>query len=332
MSISSAVAVFLGCLTISIVSSLVMAKRIEQLGTWLRLSEGLLGLLTALASDTPEIASAITAIVAGNRDLGLGVVFGSNIFNLAALLGAGAITAGCIRVGRAGLWFDGGVGLVVAVIVAVRLFGWIGSAWAVVLICVVLVPYLLISAIKPEQLEHMPAHPRLRAALHHIMAATAHEKRKDLTPEKPSAIDLLAVVPSLVAVVVASVGMVNSAVVLGNHLGISHVVIGMLVLATLTGIPNALSGIRLALRGRGTVVVSETLNSNNVNLLVGALLPVLIFGTGKLTSSTEMAIAWSIAMTALALVLTSFHDGLTRRRGIVLVVVYVAFAVVLLIW
>jgi Ca2+/Na+ antiporter len=106
----------------------------------------------------------------------------------------------------------------------------------------------------------------------------------------------------------------------------------MLVLATLTGIPNALSGIRLALRGRGTVVVSETLNSNNVNLLVGALLPVLIFGTGKLTSSTEMAIVWSIAMTALALVLTSFHDGLTRRRGIVLVVVYVAFAVVLLIW
>lgn len=65
MSVQVALFVFLISPAISIVSSFVLAKRIDQVGTWLSLSEGLLGLLTALAADTPEIASAVTAIVGG---------------------------------------------------------------------------------------------------------------------------------------------------------------------------------------------------------------------------------------------------------------------------
>ena len=332
MSITAAIAIFVSCLAISVISSAVLAERIDQIGIWLGLSEGLLGMAMALGADSPEIASAITAIVGGNHDVGLGVVFGSNIFNLAALMGIGAITAGCVRVGVVGLWFDGGVGLAVAVIVAGRLFGWMGSVTAIVLVAVILVPYLLISAVKPEHLENWSMRPRPKRMLQRILAGRAHEERKDQTPQKPSVIDRWGVVPALVAVVVASVGMVDSAIVLGNHWHISDAVIGMLVLAALTGIPNALSAVRLALHGRGTAVVSETLNSNSVNLIVGTLLPVLIFGASKLDSLAETAIVWSIAMTVLALVLASFRSGLTRRSGSVLVIVYAMFVALVLVW
>jgi Ca2+/Na+ antiporter len=67
MSFQVAMVVFLISLAISIVSSIVLAQRIDQMGAWLGLSEGLLGLLTALAADTPEIASAVTAIVGGHQ-------------------------------------------------------------------------------------------------------------------------------------------------------------------------------------------------------------------------------------------------------------------------
>jgi cation:H+ antiporter len=332
MSTPAAASLFCVCFAVSVISSLVLAERIDQLGAWLRLSEGLAGLLTALAADAPEITSAATAIIGGNRDLGLGVVFGSNIFNLAALLGLGAVTAGCVRVGRAGLWFDGGAGFAVAMIVAVRLFGWAGNTVSVTLLLLVVIPYLLISAIKTAFLEKLPISGHLQFVLRRIVAGTEHEKRKDQTPEKPSTTDLLGVVPSLLAVVVASVGMVDSALVLGNQWKISHVVIGTLVLATLTGIPNTLSAVRLARRGRGTAVVSETLNSNSVNLIAGALLPVLIFGLGALTSQARMTIIWSLAMTVLALILASRRKGLTRAGGSVLLLVYVAFVGVVIFW
>jgi cation:H+ antiporter len=330
MSVSIALLLFCGCLGLSIVASAVLAERIDQLGIWIGLSEGLLGLLTALAADAPEVTSSVTAIIAGNHDLGLGVVFGSNIFNLAALMGLGAITAGTVRVRPAGLWFDGGVGLVVAIVVAARLFGWIGSAAAVAVVVVILVPYLLISALKPGYLERLSMRPSLKRVLQRILATSEHEKRKDQTPEKPSVIDLLGVVPSLFTVVIASVGMVNSAIVLGKGWHVPNAVIGMLVLATLTGIPNTLAAIRLARHGRGTAVISETLNSNSVNLIVGALIPTLIFGVGTIDPRSRLAIVWSIAMTLFALILATFRGGLTRISGAVLVLVYAVFVLVVL--
>jgi cation:H+ antiporter len=54
----------------------------------------MLGLLTALAADAPEVSSAIAALVKGNHGVGVGVVVGSNVFNLAAMVGLSAILCG----------------------------------------------------------------------------------------------------------------------------------------------------------------------------------------------------------------------------------------------
>lgn len=144
----------------------------------------------------------MTAIVGGHHDVGLGVVFGSNIFNLAALLGVSAITAGCVRVRTAGVWFDGGVGLFVARVVALRLFGWTGGIAAVVLVGAVVAPYVIISALKPAHRERLAAGSRVRLGLERFLAGSEREKRKDQTPAKPSTVDLLGVLPALVAIVI----------------------------------------------------------------------------------------------------------------------------------
>src|SRR5271165_1906125 len=41
------------------------------------------GLVAALAADTPEVTSAVTALAHGQHDVGTGVILGSNVFNLA---------------------------------------------------------------------------------------------------------------------------------------------------------------------------------------------------------------------------------------------------------
>ena len=64
--------------------------------------------------------------------------------------------------------------------------------------------------------------------------------------------DLYTLVPALTAVVLGSIGMVNTALALGDRGGISQIVIGTVVLARLTGLPNVLASVRLALQGRGS--------------------------------------------------------------------------------
>ena len=65
-------------------------------------------------------------------------------------------------------------------------------------------------------------------------------------------------------------------------------VIGTAVLASMTELPNVLASVRLVLRGRGSAVVSESFNSNTVNLLVGITLPALIAGIAAPAGSTEL--------------------------------------------
>ena len=94
MSSPWAVAVFVAAAALSLGASAVLVVRLERVGARLGLSEALLGLVAALAADTPEVTSAVTALAHGQHDVGTGVVLGSNVFNLAALIGLGAVVAG----------------------------------------------------------------------------------------------------------------------------------------------------------------------------------------------------------------------------------------------
>ncbi|HXF21657.1 MAG TPA: hypothetical protein VN597_14455, partial [Streptosporangiaceae bacterium] len=108
---------------VSLASSYLLVTRLERIGERLGLSEALLGLLAALAADAPEITSAVTALAQHQQKVGAGVIIGSNVFNLAALLGLGAVVAGGIALHRNVVLLGGTVGLWVAVICLVTTTG-----------------------------------------------------------------------------------------------------------------------------------------------------------------------------------------------------------------
>src|SRR5205823_3300796 len=134
MSVGIAVFVFLACLIATLVSSEVLVRGLTVLGTKLTLTEGFLGLLSALGADAPEIASAIAALLAGAADVGRGVVLGSNLFNLAMLLGLSAVLAGRVRMRRQGLLLDGAVALITLLVVAALLLGLLAPVLALLLL------------------------------------------------------------------------------------------------------------------------------------------------------------------------------------------------------
>jgi len=132
--------------------------------------------------------------------------------------------------------------------------------------------------------------------------------------------------PLLAMVVLASIGMVRAATVLGAYFGLSDAVLGTLVLATLTGIPNALAAIRLAVQGRGAAVVSETFNSNSLNLIVGAYVPTLFVTAGPMSASGRMVLWWLLGGTMLTTLLFLRRAMLVRWEGAVLIAGYAVFA------
>jgi cation:H+ antiporter len=288
-------------------ASFLLVSRIDRLAARKQLSETMLGLIVALAADAPEITSAITASSHGQTGIGAGVVLGSNVFNLAALLGLGAIVAGRINLHRRVVVLDGVVAMWVAAVAVVVVSTGLGAAVGLVLVLAVVSPYLLLSAWRPAGEEH-----ELAEALHH--------------PGR-SRFDLLVGIASLAVVVAASTVMERSAETLGRRFDLSSLVVGGIILAAVTSLPNAVGAVYLASRGRGAAVLSEAVNSNMLNVLAGLLLPGVFIGLGRPTGSGELVGAWYGGLTVLSLILAFAGRGLSRRQGLAIVAGYIAFLV-----
>ena len=113
------------------------------------------GIVTALGADSPEILLGLYRSALNHHELGLGVVLGSNIFNLAGLLGLSALVAGRVSIGRQGLWFNGGTSLVVSAVVTALVLQWIAVGTSLVLLALVLLPYFVLTGMHPPQLARL---------------------------------------------------------------------------------------------------------------------------------------------------------------------------------
>ena len=329
MSEVVATAIFFLSFALTLIASIVLARRLEQCGSWLQIPASFLGVIAALGADAPEISSAVTALRAGDHDLGLGIVIGSNIFNIASLLGLSALVSGFVKVSRRTLLLNGGVALAVLGLTTVQLFGILPGVWAMTAIAFVMVPYLTILAISPSAVQRLVQKLRFGGGTEALKADSDRDAKRPETAPRPSYADLLGIVPTLVSIVLGSVGMVNTASSLGRRWGLPGAITGMLILAVLTGIPNIVTAVQLAVRGRGSAVLSEALNSNTLNLIVGASLPALVFGAGTLAPSVHLAIWSLIGMTLLALALSFFQRGLGRKGGALLILLYAGFVALL---
>jgi cation:H+ antiporter len=88
-----------------------------EFATWLGVSELVIGLtIVAIGTSLPEVATSILAAIRGERDIAVGNVVGSNIFNLFCVLGGSALVApAALPVGDGMLHFDLPVMVAVAV-------------------------------------------------------------------------------------------------------------------------------------------------------------------------------------------------------------------------
>ena len=119
--------------------------------------------------------------------------------------------------------------------------------------------------------------------------------------------------------------MEQGAASLGAHYGVADIVVGALVLAAVTSLPNAVAAVFLARRGRGAAALSTALNSNTVNVVAGLLVPAAVLGLAKPSASGLLIGGWYVGITALTLLLAYLGRGLRRSSGWLIIAAYVLF-------
>lgn len=311
---------------ISLAASWLLVTRLERIGANIGLSEALLGIVAALAADSPEITSAVTALVGGHARIGAGVVLGSNVFNLAVLLGLGAIAAGRIALHRRVLLFEGGTALLIAAIALAVVVAGLPAAAGVLACAIVLIPYVAISS-GPGGQGWLPA--KWRAWFAEAVAEEEIELAGGLDEQPAHRADLLIAATAVLVVIGASVAMEQTGSTFGSRHGLPEIIVGGLVLAGVTSLPNAVSAIYLARRGRGAATLSTALNSNALNIVAGLLIPAAIVGLGARSGQTELIATWYAGFTIAVLGLALAGAGLRRTGGTAIVLGYVVFAVTL---
>ena len=244
MPVAWAVSAFLAGAVVSLATSWLLVSRLERVGERLGLSEALLGIVAALAADAPEVTAAITAMASHQQRLGAGVVLGSNVFNLAALLGLGAVVAGRDQPAP-----QGGRPRRHVALRSPRCLALVGSA--------VRPPAcgLALAARRPRRLPgrpgpgpaglHLPRPPAIAGCAGGGRGGTRTRRRHQASPGQAAGRAIAAV--ALGVVIVASVTMERAASsARAADPGVPEIIIGGLVLAAVTSLPNAVAAVWLA--------------------------------------------------------------------------------------
>lgn len=351
MAFRYSIPLFLVSLGAMLAGSVLLSRALTRIGRRLRIQEQFLGFVTALGADSPEISSAIAAMIAGQKDVGVGVVFGSNLFNLAALLGLTAVLAGGIRVRREPALLNGSVGILIAAAASMLVFHARSPAVCFAIMMSLIVPYALLLALRWDSIKRIPL-PRTwksflvkaatgsRAHAGEIQRSAQEDESKsarreaNCKPAEPvvsreSTPRLFAkLVIAIVAIVAGSTGLVYAAAALTVG-WLPRPLLGTFVLAVLTGIPNLYTAVRLAQQHRGAAVMTETLNSNSLNILAGLGVPALVFhNLATPGHAGYVEVIWLLAMTVGAVYLLAADRGLRRAQGFALIGAHLAFVAV----
>ena len=203
-----------------------------------------------------------------------------------------------------------------------------GAGLAVVL--AVLVPYVVVLGAYQRILGRLGLPRRWTAWITAAIVEEESELEEAIHPPLGTSGNVVMALGALVVVILASVAMERGASSLGVHFAVPEIIVGALVLAVVTSLPNAVSALYLARRGSGAATLSTALNSNSLNVTAGLLIPATVIGLAKPSTSGLLVAGWYVGLTALTLALAYAGRGLCCAAGGFIIAAYALFVVVLL--
>lgn len=283
----------------------------ERLAVRLGMSPMLVGLtVVAFGTSAPELIVGAFASARGAGELAVGGVLGSNVANVALVLGLGIVIRPLAVSSRLFRWELPALGAATVLVLLFGASGTIGRFEGAVLLALLVIFLAGSARLGPESLQS-------RAAEVEVLA--------------PAASMLRGVLQLLVGVAVLAAGselLVRGATGLAEHLEISQVVIGALVIAVGTSAPELATTAVAALRRQHAIAVGNVIGSNVFNLL-GALGLAAVVAPLPIDPDLYVLEMSALALSTLLLLPLAARDETGRPWGVALLVLYALFVVAL---
>lgn len=275
--------------------------------------------IVGFGTSAPELTVSAISASQGNPELALGNAYGSNIANIALILGATALISP-ILMQRSVIRDD--LPILIAVSILSIILVWDGSVvrWNGILLLVVFVLVMAYNSWREMRKAH----------------SEAAESVEDSSSGKGSlGKSILWLVLGLVLLVASSRALVWGAVEIARTLGVSDLLIGLTIVAVGTSLPELASSIAAARKGENDLALGNIIGSNLFNTLAVVGLAATISPMDEIENVvTTRDMPLMIALTV-ALIVLGFRrkgDGrLNRIAGAILLAVYVGYLALLVV-
>ena len=268
----------------------------------LGLSPLIIGLtIVAFGTSAPELAVSIKSAVAGNSEIALGNVIGSNIANIGLILGITALIRP-IKIESQMVKRD------IPIMIAASLLFWgllLDDGLSFIdgaILSTLLVTYLSYSYF------------------------TADKQASDETEDvgQRQWLSIIFIIVGISMLVGGGILFVDGAVALAQSFGISEIIIGLTIVAIGTSMPELVTSIVAALKGQSDIAIGNVVGSNLFNILgilgVTALIHPII---GSEISPLDWQVMIGLAVMLLPFAYTGLRIG--RREGAILILGYLSY-------
>ena len=270
--------------------------------------------IVAFGTSSPDLVVSVEAALSNQGDISVGNVVGSNIFNIAVILGITALVCP-IPVHRQVIKIDAPVALGVALLLVLLLLNQTLSRLEGVLLFSGIVAYTWMSVILARR-EPPPA----SADEENILAVNT---------SRHWCVDIALILVGLAILVAGSRLLVENSVALAVSFGISEAVIGLTIVAAGTSMPELATSLVAAFRKQPDIAIGNIVGSNIFNVLG-------ILGVASIVSPIEApgisTLDYGVMILFTVLLIPLLYTGrmLHRVEGAVLLALY--FGYLFLLW
>jgi cation:H+ antiporter len=267
--------------------------------------------IVAFGTSAPELLISLSAAIGGSPDLAMGNVVGSNICNLALVLGV-TLLIGPIRVNADSIQIDWPVTMASSLL----LFFWVRdhalSMYEGVFFVAALLAYTFF-IIRKSRLK--------------MKAEIEMEIELDVpdAPSKSLAKDIGIIILGSLGLYFGSKWFVAGAIELALFLDVSQRVIGITVVALGTSLPELVTAIVASFKKETDLALGNLLGSNIFNVLsiLGITSIVKEIHVSELIQNVDML--WMLGITLLILPLMLYQRKMGRTEGVILLLIYVYY-------
>lgn len=266
--------------------------------------------IVALGTSSPELLVSVKAALQNSPGLSLGNVIGSNICNIALILGISAVIRP-IEVHRQLLRLDIPVMIISSILLCLFLLDGHLVRWEGAFFFAALLTYIGYTIYKTRQL-------RPGVALSEIGSDDIQIESRPLS--------LLAVfiTGGLILLLIGANLFVDGAIELAVMMGVSKAVIGLTIVALGTSLPELATSIVASIKKEGDISVGNVIGSNIFNILCILGITALIHPLwSDAITTVDLITMLSVACLTLPLLRTGFR--LSRLEGVLLILIYVGY-------